>query len=211
MRIAVNTIFPLIFYGVLLYTLCIEESPVVQQKAIDLFHAYSQNIISREGACIVSSLFDPDSGYAKYEFVAYKKLQAVYLSAAGLSLQTDGNKLYILVEPADYAQKAVEPFKRTKDKQIPHRFSELEIFTTRKRSRIMVSKKPVMVYSSFTVPKPANDDFAFLFYNLPDVLDSIASFLTKTMVKENGLNKEEAAKVVPLILRSLKKFNVWAT
>ncbi len=181
----------------------------MRHKAIDLFHAYTGNSISREGACIVSALFDPDSEYAKYEMVAYKKLQAVYLSAAGLTFQTDANKLYVLVEPASYAQKDKEPFQRTKDKQIPHRFSELEIFTTRKQSRIMVSKKPVMVYSSFTIPKPLNDGFAFLFYNQPDVTESIASFLETTLIKENKLNKEEAGKAVGLISKSLCKFTVW--
>jgi hypothetical protein len=193
----------------LLYTLCIEEDSPVRTKAIDLFHAYAQNNISREGACIISALFDPDSAYAKYEIVGYKKLQAVYLSSAGLTFQTDANKLYILVEPADYSRKTEEPFQRTKEKQIPHRFSELEILTTHKRGRIMVSKKPVMVYSTFSISKPLNDDFAFMFYTEPDVLETVTSFLETTLIKENGVSKEEAHKASGLILKSLHKFTVW--
>ncbi len=187
----------------------IRENALVQQKAIDLFHAYTQNKIPEEGGCIISSFLDPDSSYAKYEIVAYKNATAVYLSSGGLTFRTDGNKLYILVEPPDYARKDEEPFERQKTKQIPHRFSELEILSTRKQKRVMVSKKPVMVYSSFLIAKPENDDFAFLFYNRSDALESVTSFFEETLAKENGLEQAEIKKVVPLIQKGLKKFTVW--
>jgi len=180
-------------------------------KAADLFQAYTQNKFPQDGGYIVSSLFDPHSGYAKFEIAAYHNVRAIYFSTEGLSFQSNGNKLYILVEPPDYQHKDEEPFKRTKEKQIPHRFSEVNIIQTKSKIRVMVSKNPVMVYSSFTVLKPAHDDFAFIFYHQPQVLDTIASFFEETLIKESAIAEEDVKKITPNIMQTLNKFTVWNT
>ena len=75
----------------------------------------------------------------------------------------------------------------------------------------MVSKKPVMVYSSFVVQKPTHDDFAFIFYNQPEVLDTIVLFLDQTLQKECTMAEEDVKKIISLVLKTLHKFTVWNT
>jgi hypothetical protein len=180
-------------------------------KAVDLFEAYTQNKLPQSGGYIVSSHFDPHSAYTKYEIAAYRNTRAIFFSTEGLSFQADGNKLYILIEPPDYAHKEEEPFKRTKEKQIPHRFSEVTMIQTKDKMRVMVSKNPIMIYSSFMVLKPAHDDFAFIFFNQAEVLATIASFFEQTLTKESALSSEDAKKITDSILQTLKKFKVFST
>ena len=104
----------------------------MQAKALELFKAYADGQLPSDGGYIVSSFLDESSSYARYEVVAYNGVKAIYMTEEGLTFQTDGNKLYVLSEPASYAQKHLEPFRRVVKDQIPHRFSELEILTTRR-------------------------------------------------------------------------------
>jgi hypothetical protein len=178
-------------------------------KAIDLFQAYTQNKLPREGGYTISSVFDEHSSYAKFEIIAYNNLKAIYFSSDGLTFQTDSNKLYVVLEPPTYEHKDEEPFERTKDKQVPHRFSELAVVQTHNHCKIMVSKNPVIGYSSFIVQKPVKDNFAFLFYKFPEVTDAIASFLEETFSKESKIPREDAKKAVSLIMQCINKFTVW--
>ena len=122
-------------------------------KALDLFQAYSENKLPKEGGYIVSSFFSNISTYSIYEVVAYIGVKNLFLSTEGLSFQTDGNKVYILVEPVNYSKKYIEPVSRDRKEQIPHRFSELDIYTTKNQSKVMISKEPIMTFSSFTILK----------------------------------------------------------
>ena len=96
-------------------------------KALDLFQAYSQDKLPREGGYIVSSFFSETSTYSIYEVVAYSGVKNIYLTEEGLTFQTDGSKLFVLVEPPTYPRKYIEPFRRESSQTIPHRFSELDI------------------------------------------------------------------------------------
>jgi len=178
-------------------------------KALDLFKAYSESQLPTDGGYIVSSFLDENSSYARYEIVAYSGVKSIVLTAEGLTFQTDGSKLFVLAEPASYAQKHLEPFRRSEKDQIPHRFSELEILTTRNQTKVMVSKAPQMTYGSFTILKPSGINFSFIFYNQPDVLDTIAKFFAATLNKEAGVPKTEAEKASRIVTAGLKKFNVW--
>lgn len=178
-------------------------------KALDLFKAYAESQLPNDGGYIVSSFLDENSSYARYEIVAYSGVKSIVLTDEGLTFQTDGSKLFVLAEPASYAQKHLEPFRRTAKDQIPHRFSELEILTTRNQTKVMVSKAPQMTYGSFTILKPSGINFSFIFYNHPDVLETIAKFFAATLNKEAGVPKTEAEKAAKLVVEGLKKFTVW--
>jgi hypothetical protein len=178
-------------------------------RAMELFKAYAEEKLPTLGGYIVSSFFQETSAYSKYEIVAYNHVKALYLSGEGLTFQADGNKLFILAEPANYTKKHMEPFTRDSDYQISHRFSELEIITAKNQTRVMVSKAPVMTYSSFTILKPTGQNFAFIFYNLPDVLETIAGFFQKTLNAEAAVPKSDAAKAAGMIVAGLKKFTIW--
>jgi len=92
---------------------------------------------------------------------------------------------------------------------IPHRFKELDILTAKNQTKVMVSKEPIITYSSFTILKPTGINFSLVFYNLPEVLETIAFFFEQTLNKEAGVPKSDAKKGSQLVTESLKKFSVW--
>ncbi len=180
----------------------------MEEKALDLFQAYSKNKLPKEGGYIVSTFFDKNSIYSIYEIVAYNGVKSIYLSNDGLTFQTDGSKLFVLVEPASYPKKHMEPVSRSQNEQIPHRFKELDIYTAENQTKIMISKEPIITYSSFTILKPTGINFSLVFYNHPEVLDSIDFFFNQTLNKEAGIPKSDAKKVAELITEGLKKFSI---
>lgn len=179
-------------------------------KALDLFQAYSQDKLPMEGGYIISSFFQPSSAYSRYEVVAYGGVKALYFSEDGLTFQSDGNKLFILSEPTNYDNKHLEPFRRDKKHQVPHRFSELEILTGKNQTKVMISKDPIVTYSAFTILRPTGLNFAFIFYNLPDVLDTIEQFFEKTLNQEANFPQADSARAASLIKKGLEKFTIWA-
>ncbi|MGA2764085.1 MAG: hypothetical protein ABSG17_12030 [Spirochaetia bacterium] len=183
---------------------------MAQEKALDLFKAYAESKLPSDGGYVVSSFLDERSAYSRYEVVAYSGVKSIVLTEEGLTFQTDGNKLFILAEPPGYAQKHLEPFRRAAKDQIPHRFSEVDILTTKSQIKVMVSKNPMMTYGSFTIVKPSGENVAFLFYNLPDVFSSIAKFFAAALNKEAKVPKIEADKAAQLVVEGLKKFTIWA-
>ena len=178
-------------------------------KALDLFQAYAEDKLPRDGGYIVSSFFDQNSAYSKYEVVAYNGVKNIYLSEEGLTFQTDGNKLFVLVEPTNYPEKHVEPYVRKMAYQIPHRFNELEIFTAKNQTKVMVSKIPTMTYSSFTILRPTGINFSLLIFNTPDVLNTMEYFFTETINKEAGVPKSDAKKAAADIVEGIKRFSIF--
>ena len=181
----------------------------MQAKALELFKAYADSKLPNEGGYIVSSFLDENSSYARYEVVAYSGVKSIYLTEDGLTFQTDGNKIFVLSEPPSYAHKSQEPFRRSAKEHIPLRFSELEIVTTRNQTKVMVSKNPLMTYGSFTIMKPSGINFSFIFFNGPDVFQTIAKFFAATLNKEAAVPKSEAEKAAKLVVAGLEKFTIW--
>jgi len=178
-------------------------------KALDLFQAYAQEKLPKDGGYIASSFFDRTSAYSRYEVVAYSTVKNLFLSDEGLSFQTDGNKLFVLVEPPSYSKKYIEPVNRDSNEQIPHRFSELNIYTAKNQTKIMVSQKPIMTYSSFTILRPTGVNFALFFYNLDDVMKTLEFFFAETLHKEAGVPSADAKKASKYVIEGLNKFTIW--
>ena len=178
-------------------------------KALDLFQAYGEDKLPKEGGYIVSSFFDRNSAYSKYEVVAYSGVKSIYLDETGLTFQTDGNKLFVLVEPTNYAEKYVEPYVRKSAYQIPHRFNELKIFTAKNQTKVMVSKDPILSYGSFTILKPTGINFALLIYKTPDVFETMEYFFTETINKEAGVPKIDAKKAAAYVVEGIKGFSIF--
>jgi len=177
-------------------------------KALDLFQAYTQNKLPKDGGYIVSSFLSEKSAYTKFEIVAYTAVKSLYLSKEGLTFQSDGNKLFVLVEPPTFPKKFIEPFRRDSTEKIPHRFSELDIHTSKDQYKIMVSKEPVYTYGSFTVMRPTGINFAFIFFNQEDVLSSLGLFFEKTLNEEIKIPKADAKKATQLVINAIQKFTV---
>ncbi|MDR1748119.1 MAG: hypothetical protein LBR47_03580 [Spirochaetaceae bacterium] len=168
-------------------------------RAMDLYDAYNQNRLPKDHGYIVSSFFSPSSAYSIYEIVSYAAVKSFYLTGSGITFQTNGKKLYILVEPSDYSQKAVEPYVRSSKDQIPLRFSDLNIYTAKNQYRIMYNKVPQEVMTSFTILKPEGMNFAFIFYMIPEVYDILALFFEKTFNREANVPLTDSKKLAKLI------------
>jgi hypothetical protein len=178
-------------------------------KAMDLFEAYAQNKLPMDEGYIVSSFFKQESAYSIYEVVSYSAVKDFYASGDSITLQTNGKKLYVLVEPATYPHRTTEPYCRSKEDQIQLRFSEANIITTKSQSRIIYNKAPQQAISAFTVLRPEGMNFAFLFYSLPDVFASMELFFSKTLNKEAGIAQADAAKAAKEIATLCSKTLTW--
>ena len=178
-------------------------------KALDLFQAYNEGKLPQEGGYIVSSFFKNNSPYAIYEVVAYGGVKNIIASDEGITFQTDGCKLYILVEPTMYSRKYIEPVSREHGMSIPFRFSELNIHSAKNQYKIMVPKEPIVTYSSFTILKPTGINFALCFYKKPEVLETIEYFFVQTFNREAQVPKRDAVTAAKLVTDAIKKFNIF--
>ena len=178
-------------------------------KAPDMMQAYSEGTLPQDGGYIISSFFSENTAYSRYEIIGYPSVKSMYLTEEGLTFQSDGNKVFVLVEPPSYPRKYEEPFRRTTDEQIPHRFSELSVLTTRNQTKIMVSKEPIVTYTNFTIFKPSGIDFAFVFFRLDDVFASMKTFFEKTLNNEAQIPKSSAGKAADLVIEGIQKFSIF--
>ncbi|HUX41318.1 MAG TPA: hypothetical protein VMV83_09160 [Rectinemataceae bacterium] len=172
-------------------------------KAMDLFDAYQKSALPKDHGFLVSSFFSASTAYSRYEVVSYSNVKSIYPNEAGLTFQTDGKKIFILVEPSNYHQKGTEPFLRDSSEQIQHRFSELELYNCKNLAKVYYSKEPVMSYGSFTIMRPTGINFSFVFYALPDIKESLNTFFEKTFNKEAGLPLADCKKIAPAITQSI--------
>ncbi|MDR2184731.1 MAG: hypothetical protein LBO80_03550 [Treponema sp.] len=163
-------------------------------KAMDLFEAYAQDKLPKDQGYVISSFFSTNSAYSIYEIVSYSGVKSIYLTETGLTFQTNGRKLHVLIEPASYPNKSIEPYVRNNNEQIPLRFNELETIIAKNQSKIMIAKKPLDSFSSFTILKPTGINFALVFYRLPDLFETVTAFFEKTFNKEAGIPMTDAKK-----------------
>lgn len=179
-------------------------------KAMDLFEAYAQDKLPKDMGYIVSSFFKPDSSYSIYEVVSYSGVKAIYLTSEGLTFQTNGKKLHLLVEPPSYAHKAIEPYCRSSTEQIPKRFNEIDLVTCKNQTKIMIAKEPIQSFSAFTILKPSGINFALVFYKLPDTYETLKLFFEKTLNKEAGVPMTDAQKAAKKTIEVIDKTMGWA-
>ncbi|MDR0641456.1 MAG: hypothetical protein LBG07_03250 [Treponema sp.] len=163
-------------------------------KALDLFDAFSQNKLPKDNAYVVSSFVNPNTGYVIYEVVSYSGVKAIYQEGNGITFQSQGKKMHILLEPASYSHKGIEPYLRDSAEKIPLRFSELEIFTAKNQTKIMLSKNPIESLSSFTIMKPSGLNISFVFYNAPDVYDTLELFFEKSFNNDGAVPQADSKK-----------------
>jgi hypothetical protein len=178
-------------------------------KAMDLFEAYVQEKLPKDQGYIISSFFSENSAYSIYEIVSYSGVKAIHLTETGLLFQTNGKKLHILVEPASYPLKAIEPVHRNDRERIPKRFNELETIIAKNQTRIMVAKEPIESFASFTILKPTGINFAMVFYNLPEVNGTLASFFEQSLNRElkiPQLDARAASRIIAGIVEKTMSF-----
>jgi len=176
-------------------------------KAMDLFEAFKQEKLPKDQAYIVSSFINGNTGYAIYEVISYSGVKAIYPDSTGLTFQSSGKKMHILIEPTSYPKKAIEPYLREKGDQIPLRFNELSVHVSKNQTKIYMAKKPIESLSSFTIAKPEGLNICFVFYSLPDLYDTLAKFFEQTFNKDAAVPqadaKKAAAETVMVIQKSM--------
>lgn len=178
-------------------------------KAMDLFEAYAQGKLPMDEGYIVSSFFKEDSAYSIYEIVSYSAVKDIYSTADSITLQTNGKKIFVLVEPPSYHQKTVEPYCRAKEYMVPFRFSEANRVNTKNQSIIYYSKTPQEAISAFTVFRPEGINFAFLFYALDDVFHSLELFFAKTLHQEAGVPQTDATQTAKKLAALCQEKLTW--
>ena len=186
------------------------EPNVVEQsddnvKYRNLFDAYSQGKLPFNEGYIVSSFFSDNSAYSIYEVVSYAGVKEIFVTDEGLQFVTGGKKLYILAEPDIYPLKYQEPVQRKEGEYIPKRFADLEVFTAKNQTKIMVAKEPNETYGSFTILKPHGTNFAVVFYQAPDVFATIAKFFEESLNIQRKVPQSDAKKAAELIVKTIEK------
>jgi len=174
-------------------------------KYRNLFDAYKLEKLPREQGYIISSFFKENDAYSIYEVVSYAGVKEIYPTDTGLTFVSGSKKLYILVEPAIYHHKGQEPVSRKQGDSIPKRFNELEVIIAKNQTKIMVAKEPNEVYGSFTILKPASLNFSVVFYELPDLYETIAAFFTDSLNKQRKVPERDAKTAANLIVETIKK------
>ena len=150
------------------------------EKAMDLYEAYKANKLPKDEGYVVSGFFMNDTPYTILEIISYSEVKNFYASGDSITFQSNGKKIYILVEPTTYTQKAQEPYVRPSKFQIPLRFNDLEIYTCRNQYKIMYSKEPQMVMTSFTILKPSGLNFSFIVFAKDGIQQTLSALLQKT-------------------------------
>jgi hypothetical protein len=182
-----------------------KTAEIADKKFRNLFDAYAQGKLPFAHGYIVSSFFSEKTNYSIYEIVSYAGVKEIFPSAEGLQFITGGKKLYVLVEPDTYQLKFQEPVSRAEGEKIPKRFSELEITTARNQTKVMVAKEPNESYGSFTILKPTGINFSIVFYDLPDVFNTITAFFTDSLNRIRKVPESDAKKASQLIASIIKK------
>jgi len=178
-------------------------------KAMDLFEAYKSDKLPKDQAYIVSSFINSNTGYSIYEVISYSGVKAIYPEGEGLTFQSSGKKMHILIEPASYPKKATEPYLRDKTDQIPLRFSELFLHTCKNQVKIYIAKKPAESLSSFTVAKPKGFNICFVFYQTDTLYDTLGKFFEQTFNKDAAVplaDAKKAAKETVTVVEKLMAF-----
>ena len=176
-------------------------------KFRDLFEAYSQKKLPFDNGYIISSFFSDTSFYSIYEIVSYAGVKEIFPTDTGLQFTTGGKKLYVLVEPDTYQLKFQEPVERSRSQgeHIPKRFSELETIIAKNQTKIYIAKEPDETLGSFTILKPQVQNFAVVFYQMPDVYKSISAFFETSLNRQRKVPQSDAKKASQLIATTIEK------
>ena len=175
-------------------------------RVMNLFEAYTSDQLPKDQGYIISSFINGNTGYSIYEVISYSGVKAIYPDGKGLTFQSSGRKLHILIEPASYPNKGIEPYLREKTDQIPLRFKEVEKISCKNQSTIYYAKKPIESLSSFTVARPQGFNVTFVFYDRPDLYNTLAKFFEKSFTDDAGLPMTDARKGGTDITTVVKKF-----
>jgi len=181
----------------------------IMATATSLIKAYMTETIPPDGGFIITAFFTAGSGYAIYEITAYRNVKDIFRTGEGVTFKTDGNRTHILVEPASFTKKYVEPVNREAGSSIPYRFNEMTIIPGPKSEKIMVPEKPISLYSSFTILEKQSDYFSYIFFPTNDVYVAMKKFIADSLYNDCNLGLSVSKEVSVKALETIKKFTIF--
>jgi len=179
-------------------------------KATSLIKAYMTETIPSDGGFIVTAFFTPGSNYSIYEVTAYRNVKDIFRTNDGVTFKTDGNRTHLLVEPASFTKKYIEPVNREDNKSIPYRFAEMDIIGPNKNMKIMIPREPIMLYSSFTILEKQGDYFSYIFHPTSDVYVAMRKFIADSLYNDSSVPSKDAKDISAKLLETIKKFTIFS-
>ena len=153
------------------------------------------------GGFIVSAFFQEQSMYSKFELISYNNIKDMFLTDKGLSFQAEGQKIYWLIEPSNYPNKATDPPFREADEGIPYRFSEVEIITTKRSDRVFIGKKPIHSNTNFSISRSKGQNYSYVFFMTDDIRQTMENFFIKSLYDQAGVPRSDAKEVAKVLNR----------
>ena len=178
-------------------------------SATALIKAYMTETIPSDGGFIITAYFTAGSGYSIYEITAYRNVKDIFRTEEGVTFKTDGNRTHILVEPASFTKKYVEPVNRETGFSVPYRFNEMDVITGPKSEKIMIPQKPISLYSSFTILEKQSDYFSYIFQPTKDVYVAIKKFIGDSLYNDCNLGLSVSKEASIKCLDTVKKFSIF--
>ena len=179
-------------------------------KATTLIKAYMTETIPSDGGFIVTAFFSPGTNYAIYEVTAYRNVKDIFKTNDGLTFKTDGNRTHMLVEPASYIKKYIEPVNREEGKSIPYRFADMDILEPENNMKIMIPLEPIMLYSTFTILEKEGDYFSYVFHPTSDVYVAMRKFIADSLYNDCNVPSRNAKEIGARLLETIKKFSIFS-
>lgn len=154
---------------------------------MELYEAYEKNMLPKDEGYVVSAFYLPDSPYSILEVISYSEVKNFFASNDSLTFQSNGKKIYILVEPSSYNHKSQEPYVRPSKYQIPLRFNDLNIYTCKNQYKVMYNKEPQTMMTSFTVLKPTGHNFSLIVFQQDDIQQTLARLFQAALHNESNV------------------------
>ena len=156
-------------------------------RAMELYEAYEKNMLPKDEGYVISAFYLPDTPYSILEVISYSEVKNFFASNDSLTFQSNGKKIYILVEPSSYNHKSQEPYVRPSKYQIPLRFNDLNIYTCKNQYKVMYNKEPQMVMTSFTVLKPSGNNFSLIVFQQDDIQQTLSRLFQSALHNESNV------------------------
>jgi hypothetical protein len=142
----------------------------MQPKCIDLFNAYTQNLLTRQGGFLVSGRYSVPDGPIRYTVACLRVLHAAACHESLLSLEADGETMEIVLPTG----------------------------TGESTGTMDVAARPLT--RALSVAPTADRDFVFFFPAGRAATGILIDFLEKTFVIESSLPAEAAARTARRIV-----------
>ena len=175
---------------------------------IDLFDGLMKGDVQNgAGGYIFGIHFAPHGAYAILQITGFENVKNILQSGEGVTFQSDGYQVFVVMEPKTYTHRYMEPYLREDGYRIPLRWNELETLELPNKSRILVCLKPYISYGSFTIDIPESGSFVDYFYGGEDVDKNLLDFIGQLLFKDFAVPRKNVRTVQASILRNLESFH----